>query len=67
MTVIAWQRPEKLALGMGFGAIDKVNWNNFFYRNASSYHLIIVVTPTDARRGDMVFLIKLSIITDRDV
>ena len=38
-----------------------------FYRNASNYHLTIVVTPTNARRGHMVFLIKLSIITDRDV
>ena len=27
LTVIAWQRPEKLGLGKGFGAIDKVNWN----------------------------------------
>ena len=25
MTVIAWQRPERLALGMGFGATGKVN------------------------------------------
>ena len=38
-----------------------------FYRNASNYYLIIVVTPTDTRRGNMLFLIKLSIITDRDV
>ena len=27
MIVIAWQRPESLVLGMGFGKIDKVNWN----------------------------------------
>ena len=40
---------------------------SMFYRNVSNYHLIIVVTPTDTRRGHMVFPIKLSIITDRDV
>ena len=33
-----------------------------FYRNASNYHLIDVVTLTDTRRGHMVFLTKL---TDR--
>ena len=63
MIVIAWQRPERLALGMGFGKIDKVNWNiSVLYRNASSYHRIDVVTLTDTRRGNMVFLTKL---TDR--
>ena len=33
-----------------------------FYRNASNYHLIDVVTLTDTWRGHMVFLTKL---TDR--
>ena len=60
MIFIAWQRPESLALGMGFGKIDKVNWN--IYRSASNYHLIDVVTVTDTRRGHMVLLTKL---TDR--
>ena len=60
MIVIAWQRPERLALGMGFRKIDKVNWN--IYRNAFNYRLIDVVTLTDTRRGHMVFLTKL---TDR--
>ena len=58
MIVIARQRPERLALGMGFGKIDKVNWN--IYRNASNYHLIDVVTLTETRRGHMVFLSKLT-------
>ena len=35
---------------------------SLFYRNASNYHLIDVVTLTDTRRGHMVFLTKL---TDR--
>ena len=63
MIVIAWQGHERLALGMGFGKIGKVNWNiPVLYRNASSYHLIDVVTLADTRRGHMVFRTKL---TDR--
>ena len=30
-----------------------------FYRNAPNYHLIDVMTFTDARRGHMLFLTKL--------
>ena len=63
MIVSAWQRPERLALGMGFGKLMSSIETSMFYRNASNYHLIDVVTTTDTRRGGhMVFLTKL---TDR--
>ena len=62
MIVIAWQRPESLALGMGFGKLIRSIEASMFYRNAFNYHVIDVVTLTDTRRDHMVFLTKL---TDR--
>ena len=59
-TVIAWQRPEGLGLGMGFRAIDKVNWNIYIHLNAFDYHLIDAATLNDTRCGHMVFLTKLT-------
>ena len=59
MTVIAWQRPEglglgMLGLGMGFGAIDKVNLDISIYLNACNHHLIDVATLTGVAHDDVI-------------
>ena len=56
-----WRDSHRMAeAGMGFKAIDMVNWNICISSLSSNYHLIEVATLSDTRHGHMVLLTKFT-------